>query len=317
MVQRYNNKQLHSTGQLADFPRDTYLERTSRAVYSLVYLLPLIIFYEIGTLIINSPAGLSADVSQVRVVSFVWLENLLVYIGMTHKAALLFTPAVVILILLFLQIASRKSWKIFPRDFFVMTAECLVLTVPLIVFSLFFNSYLNPSSSSAQSALKLPGQSSVVCLASQSPSEAAPTDANSTDAAGTASAGSQNSLFAAIVIGIGAGIYEELFFRLILICLFMLFLENVLGLKYATAAVIAVGVSAILFSVHHHIIFINGGFEIIENFTWPKMIFRTFAGVYFAVVFAFRGFGIAAGSHAFYDIIAAVLNATMFSQFSQ
>jgi hypothetical protein len=37
------------------------------------------------------------------------------------------------------------------------------------------------------------------------------------------------------------------------------------------------------------------------------------AGIYFAVLFAVRGFGIAAGTHAFYNIIAAVLNAFLFT----
>jgi hypothetical protein len=37
--------------------------------------------------------------------------------------------------------------------------------------------------------------------------------------------------------------------------------------------------------------------------------FRTAAGVYFAYLYSERGFGITAGSHAFYDIFAVTLNA--------
>jgi len=37
------------------------------------------------------------------------------------------------------------------------------------------------------------------------------------------------------------------------------------------------------------------------------------AGIYFAAIFAIRGFAIAVGTHAFYDIIAALLNFWMFS----
>jgi hypothetical protein len=40
--------------------------------------------------------------------------------------------------------------------------------------------------------------------------------------------------------------------------------------------------------------------------------FRTIAGVYFAILFAIRGFGITAGTHAFYDIIATLVNAIFF-----
>jgi len=44
-----------------------------------------------------------------------------------------------------------------------------------------------------------------------------------------------------------------------------------------------------------------------------KFLFRMLAGVYFAVLYALRGFGIAAGTHAFYDILAAMLNLLVFS----
>ena len=48
-----------------------------------------------------------------------------------------------------------------------------------------------------------------------------------------------------------------------------------------------------------------------DPFTWPKFIFRTLAGVYFAGLFTFRGFGITAGTHAFYDILVALMKADM------
>jgi hypothetical protein len=37
------------------------------------------------------------------------------------------------------------------------------------------------------------------------------------------------------------------------------------------------------------------------------MVFRTLAGVYFAVLFIFRGFGITVGAHAGYDIAIILL----------
>jgi hypothetical protein len=36
------------------------------------------------------------------------------------------------------------------------------------------------------------------------------------------------------------------------------------------------------------------------------------AGIYFAAIFAIRGFAIAVGTHAFYDILAAFLNFWLF-----
>ena len=40
-------RQRTASNQLFNFARDSYLERTSRPVYAIVYLLPFIIFYEL------------------------------------------------------------------------------------------------------------------------------------------------------------------------------------------------------------------------------------------------------------------------------
>jgi membrane protease YdiL (CAAX protease family) len=115
-----------------------------------------------------------------------------------------------------------------------------------------------------------------------------------------------------IVTGVGAGIYEELVFRLILICLLMMFFQDLLGLSHANAIVSSVLISAALFSAHHHIIVLDGQLGRNAPFNWTEFGFRTMAGVYFAALFAIRGFGITAGTHAFYDIIATLINALVF-----
>ena len=51
-----------------------------------------------------------------------------------------------------------------------------------------------------------------------------------------------------------------------------------------------------------------------DLFDWAKFTFRTIAGVYFAALFAIRGFGITAGTHAFYDIIATLITGLVFGQ---
>jgi len=71
-------------------------------------------------------------------------------------------------------------------------------------------------------------------------------------------------------------------------------------------------VSAALFSAHHHIVWLDGRLGRSAPFCWTEFGFRTIAGVYFAILFAVRGFGITAGTHAFYDIIATVVNAMFF-----
>ena len=44
-----------------------------------------------------------------------------------------------------------------------------------------------------------------------------------------------------------------------------------------------------------------------DTFTMFSFAFRAMAGVFFAGLFVVRGFGITAGSHAAYDLLAGVL----------
>jgi membrane protease YdiL (CAAX protease family) len=116
-----------------------------------------------------------------------------------------------------------------------------------------------------------------------------------------------------IVTGVGAGIYEELVFRLILICVLSALFQHLVGLNHINAVVLAVLVSAALFSAHHHVVWIDGQIGRTAPFSWAEFGFRTAAGVYFAGLFALRGFGITAGTHAFYDILATLVNAFFFT----
>ena len=120
------------------------------------------------------------------------------------------------------------------------------------------------------------------------------------------------SLLANIVTGIGAGIYEELIFRLILMCLLMVLLQDLMGISHSGSITLSVLISAALFSAHHYVIFVNGQLTSSSPFSGREFGFRTIAGIYFAGLFAIRGFGITAGTHAFYDIMATLINAAFF-----
>ena len=97
-------------------------------------------------------------------------------------------------------------------------------------------------------------------------------------------------------IGIGAGIYEELVFRLILISVVVIVGIDLLRLDRAAVAVTAVFVSALAFAAHHHRPIGSESFEL------GTFAFRTIAGIYLAIVFWFRGYGSAAGCHAAYNV---------------
>jgi hypothetical protein len=299
----------YSTSQLFNFARDSYLERTSRPIYALFFLLPFIVFYEVGTILINTHV---LNQTQDRVVAFMWLQSFLDgYLGLGGKFAWVAPPFAVVVILLALQLASRKGWYFCLSDAGPMAIECVLLAVPLIVFSLFLSRPL-PSQGEADllayGAGRVQDQAVLNCSASGSDGLTSPAASTGGDNAGC------ESLVANIVTGIGAGIYEELIFRLILMCVLMILLQDVAGLSHTSSVVLSVLVSAALFSAHHHIVFVDGGFVASSPFSWMEFAFRTIAGIYFAVLFAIRGFGITAGTHAFYDIFATIINAAFFQQ---
>ena len=99
-----------------------------------------------------------------------------------------------------------------------------------------------------------------------------------------------------LVGSLGAGIFEELVFRLGLMSLIVwlwLQLAKALDLPKAPGGVLAVVISALLFSWHHHL-----G----EPFEMGVFLFRTMAGVILGFLFWFRGFGVCVYTHAMYDV---------------
>ncbi|MFC1764508.1 CPBP family intramembrane glutamic endopeptidase [Planctomycetota bacterium] len=281
-------------GALLNVARDSYLERTSRPIYAVVFLLPFIALYELGTLLINTDVLSHA---QIRVVAFVWLQDLLGYLGYAGRLAWVAPPLVVIVILIGLQVSSRKPWYVSLKDLAPMAVECVLLAIPLIVLSLLFNSpAVARGAETATAWLMQPWGAWHTVWPLQASSSTEVT----------------LSLWASIVTGVGAGIYEELVFRLILICLLMVIFQDLLGLTHKNAVVLSILVSAALFSAHHHVVFVNGSLDQTAAFSWTAFGFRTLAGIYFAILFAARGFGITAGTHAFYDILATLLNTLFF-----
>jgi membrane protease YdiL (CAAX protease family) len=106
--------------------------------------------------------------------------------------------------------------------------------------------------------------------------------------------------FQQIITFLGAGIYEEVLFRLILFS-GLVWLLGTAEVPRRTALIAAGVTSAVIFSSAHH----AGPYG--EPFNGYYFFFRTVAGLYFTVVYQMRGFGIAVGAHAFYDVLVGVL----------
>lgn len=97
-----------------------------------------------------------------------------------------------------------------------------------------------------------------------------------------------------MVLAAGAGLYEELLFRVLLISLLIVILES-LGAKSAwLTVVLAVVISSVLFALAHY----AGA----EDFHWYTFLYRSCAGVLFAILYMIRGMAVAVYTHIFYDM---------------
>lgn len=105
----------------------------------------------------------------------------------------------------------------------------------------------------------------------------------------------------AVVLSVGAGLYEELVFRLFLMGGLFWVLSKPLGMGKWTAALGAVFLSSLVFSAVHHVGPLG------EPFTAGAFAYRFFAGVLLAAIYQTRGLAVAVYTHAFYDVYVMVL----------
>jgi Type II CAAX prenyl endopeptidase Rce1-like len=104
-----------------------------------------------------------------------------------------------------------------------------------------------------------------------------------------------------LILYCGAGVYEELLFRAILLGLLSLIFSRVLQMKPVPAAAWAMTTASALFSLFHYI----GPAG--DPFSTSSFLQRTFGGLYFSALFLLRGFGVTAACHALYDIFVGLL----------
>lgn len=103
------------------------------------------------------------------------------------------------------------------------------------------------------------------------------------------------SLAGQLVLSLGAGIYEELLFRVLLVS-GLLALALRLGWRRPVAVSAAVVGAALIFSAFHYI----GPMG--DPFALGSFTFRAIAGLLLSGLYVARGFGIAAWTHALYDV---------------
>ena len=97
-------------------------------------------------------------------------------------------------------------------------------------------------------------------------------------------------------LAIGAGIWEELLFRVGAIGLCLILLTKIIKYSEIFSALIAILFAAVLFSLFHYI----GPFG--DIFTYKSFYIRTWAGIFLGSLYLFRGLGITVYTHIFYDM---------------
>lgn len=108
------------------------------------------------------------------------------------------------------------------------------------------------------------------------------------------------------VLAIGAGLYEEILFRLLLLSalfvgiqrtMYHLLADVRLETVDSVARVIAIVVSSIVFSYFHYV---GHGAPPLE---FSSFVFRLLGGVLLGTLFMVRGLGVVVYTHAFYDLL--------------
>ena len=103
-----------------------------------------------------------------------------------------------------------------------------------------------------------------------------------------------------LMVSLGAGIYEELVFRVLLVAGLAALATRLFGWKPVAAGIFAALLGALIFSAFHYI-GPYGDPPRLDTFT-----FRAIAGLLFSGLYLTRGFGIAAWTHALYDVFLTV-----------
>ena len=99
-----------------------------------------------------------------------------------------------------------------------------------------------------------------------------------------------------LMVSLGAGVYEELVFRVLLVSGLLFVGRTLFGLGNVAATTFAVITGALVFSAFHYVGPYGDPFEV------PSFVFRTVAGLAFSGMYVTRGFGITAWTHALYDV---------------
>jgi len=242
-----------------------YLQATRAPRYSLLFALPLLITYQVlAALAPAGPGGVG-----IRNGADVALESVFVWLAGAWGPRLFLLCLIVAGAWLIARDVRRNHASIRPALLAGMLLEafCLALVFGIVVGGLTSTLLGGPP----------PGM-----------------------AIGTGFTQQHISRATLFMISLGAGIYEELLFRVLLVGLLAWAANKVLGWRPLTAGIAATVLGALIFSAFHYI----GPFG--DRWDVYSFVFRTIAGLFFSGLYLLRGFGITAWTHALYDVFLLV-----------
>lgn len=251
-----------------------YWKETRQPIYSAAVILPFLIAYEAGLLLLRSDEINGGDAILLNLGG-----PIVRWLGLGAGSASMLALAA---FFIGAQFYRKGSWNLRAQWLSGLFFESLVYAVILFMLLGYLVQYL-PHSSAANVARPALAEERVARkLAAPAP-------------AAKAKAAPNRPSLREFILYCGAGVYEELVFRVILLGLLSLVFNKLFHMESAYAAVWSVVTGAIIFSGFHHI----GG----EPFFIGIFLQRVFAGLYFAAIYYNRSFGVAAASHALYDIL--------------
>ena len=100
-----------------------------------------------------------------------------------------------------------------------------------------------------------------------------------------------------VIISLGAGVYEEIFFRLLLLSIICFVFVKVFKINTLISSLLSILICACIFSSMHY----TGAIG--DSFSVHSFLFRFVAGIILSAIFIFRGLGIAVYTHATYDVL--------------
>jgi len=244
-----------------------YLQETSQPIYSLLFLIPLLVAYELTAVVVNFDRTL-----QIRNAADIMIKNVLMSLGI--RSMLGFVLAVVLIAIACALLALREAkGPIKGRYFLGMLFESALYASLLGTLSLRLTDLLMGVQTVGE---VVTGPRSLV------PFEA--------------------SDLSQWMIALGAGVYEEIVFRVLLISVLLSAFHllarsrRLAWLEGRWGAVLAAALAALLFSLFHYV-GVHG-----EVFVWQTFLYRFVAGLFLALIYVARGLGVAAWTHALYDV---------------